>query len=136
MPKNDLSVSLEKTLEELENILSDTAEMNITRAYVCGKAAAVISAEGMVSAQQVGELVLRPLSELDFKEGESENVFDHITSKVFLTAARQLVYSLEDICTLLFSGFAVVLVDGECRACALPRPSRRCAAPRTASPRQ
>ena len=119
MAKNDLSVSLEKTLEDLQKVLSDTAELNITKACVCGTPAAVVSAEGMVSAQQVGELVLRPLSELDFKEGESGNVFDHITSKVFLTAARQLVYSLEDICTLLFSGFAVVLVDGECRACAL-----------------
>ena len=47
MAKNDLSVSLEKTLEDLQKVLSDTAELNITKACVCGTPAAVVSARIM-----------------------------------------------------------------------------------------
>ena len=120
MNKNDISSNLSETLSELQKRLCRTAELNITSAHICGQRIAVASIEGMVSTQQLTEEVLRPLSELE-RTGISEgsSLFGYITGSIFLTADRQLVYSLDTASQLLFSGFAVIFSDGECRACAL-----------------
>ena len=120
MNKNDISLSLTETLGALQEKLCKTSELNITSAKLCGQRVAVASIEGMVSTQQLTEAVLRPLSELDRTSlPEGKSLFNYITESIFLTADRQLIYSLDTVSQLLFSGFAVIFAEGECRACAL-----------------
>ena len=120
MEKNDISLSLKETLSDLSKMLSDTAELNITSAVICGTPIAAVSVEGMVSTEQLGELVLRPLSELAASKTKPEkHLLDHLTENMFLTADRQKIYSLDSAAAFLFSGFAVLFAQGRCYGCAL-----------------
>jgi spore germination protein KA len=120
MEKNDITLSLQETLSGLIKAMSGTAELNITKGVICGTPLAAVSLEGMVSAEQLGELVLRPLSELSAAGLDAKiHVLDHITENMLLTADRQKVFSFDTAAEFLFSGFAVLFAQGRCYGCAL-----------------
>ncbi|SDB50607.1 spore germination protein KA [Ruminococcaceae bacterium FB2012] len=100
-------------LSRIKNLLGQSADLNTAKASLSGVTCVIASIEGMASAQLTGELVLAPLARLaELAEGSGQKLFRLVTAEAFFTADIQQPATLEDASALMFSGFALLFVEG------------------------
>ncbi|MGN1133576.1 MAG: spore germination protein [Oscillospiraceae bacterium] len=106
--------NLEQILLDCQTIMNNTMELNIMDITICGAKCAVLSIEGMVSTSSMAELIFRPIMELEIEDNKKPEieVYRFLTSGSLLSAERHVLYNYGDMVQDLFSGFAVVLVNG------------------------
>jgi spore germination protein KA len=108
-----VSSDITELVRDLRSVTGNTADLNVMNVRICGRDCAVVSIEGMASSDSMGELVFRPLMELE-RQGEksSEEIFSFLTEGSLLAAERKTVFTYGEAVGQLFSGFALVAVDG------------------------
>ena len=106
--------SLDKIILDLRTIMNKTMELNVMEINIGGAPCAVVTIEGMVSTASMSELVFRPLMELKVPVTENPNiaVYQFITKQSLLSAERHVLYTYGSVVQDLFSGFALIFVDG------------------------
>ena len=113
MDKYTVSPQAGENIDGLCKLMGGSADLNTAQAELCGVRCAVASIEGMASAELISELVLRPLAALaPLAEGDGKRLYSLLTEGALLTADRKLPADLREAASLLFSGFAVVFVEG------------------------
>lgn len=97
----------------LRSITGNTMDLNIMEVIVSEHKCAVVSIENMTSTSSMAELLFRPLCELSLPKGSKpSDIFDYLTKESLLSSERATVYNYGEAMVRLFSGFALVLVDG------------------------
>ncbi|MBQ9375908.1 MAG: spore germination protein [Ruminococcus sp.] len=109
-----IASSLDKILLDCRTIMGNTVDLNIVEINICGADCALVTIEGMVSTSAMAELVFQPLMALvkppDVKPKVA--VYHFLTRKSLLTAERHILYDYGGVVQDLFSGFAVIFIDG------------------------
>lgn len=109
----EMPPSLERALLDLRSIMGSTMDLNIMEVEVSGNRCAVVSIENMTSNQLMSELIFEPLSRLSLPEGSGpQDILRYLNSQSLMSSERKVCGSYGDAVTQLFSGFALVLVDG------------------------
>ncbi len=105
---------LDDIILDLRTILNNTMELNVMEINIDGAPCALVTIEGMVSTMSMSELIFRPL--MEFKVPASENpqiaVYQFVTKQSLLAAERHILYTYGNVIQDLFSGFALVFIDG------------------------
>ena len=112
-----ISKSLKQALLDLKIISGKTMDFNIMEVEISGHKCALVSIEGMASTSSMAELVFRPLMEFDVKGYATEDdIFKFLTKQSLLAAERKILSTYGEVFLTLFSGFAVIFIDG-CDKC-------------------
>lgn len=112
-----ISKSLKQALLDLKIISGKTMDLNIMEVEISGHKCAVVSIEGMASTSAMAELIFRPLMEFDVKGYATEDdIFKFLTKQSLLAAERKIQSTYGEVFLTLFSGFAVIFIDG-CDKC-------------------
>ena len=114
-----ISESVSKACADLKELSGSTADLNIVQAELGGVCCAVASVEGMASSALMAEIVFEPLLHLAGEGLSSAELFKAVSEGGLLAADKQLVPTYGEAFELLFSGFALVLIDGNARGIAL-----------------
>lgn len=109
-----ISNKLDKVLLDLRTIMNNTMELNIMEINIGGADCALVTIEGMVSTSSMSELVFQPLMSIQIPVDENPNiaVYKFVTNQSLLTAERHILYTYGNVIQDLFSGFALVFIDG------------------------
>lgn len=112
-----ISKSLKQALLDLKIISGKTMDLNIMEVEISCHKCALVSIEGMASTSSMAELVFRPLMEFDVKGYATEDdIFKFLTKQSLLAAERKILSTYGEVFLTLFSGFAVIFIDG-CDKC-------------------
>ncbi|MBR1764406.1 MAG: spore germination protein [Ruminococcus sp.] len=114
-----LPQSVSAACAELFRLTGNTADLNIVRGEPGGVKCAVASVEGMASSALMSELIFQPLERLGLLGLNERELFEAVSERGLLGADKKTVPTLEETLELLFSGFAVVLVEGSARGVAV-----------------
>ena len=109
-----IATNIEDIILDCRTIMNNTMELNVMDINIKGAQCAVVTIEGMVSTSSMADLVFRPLMELNVSKNisPSEAVYNFVTEKSLLAAERHIDYTYGDVMLDLFSGFAVIFIDG------------------------
>ena len=108
-----ISRSIDRALVDLRSIMGNTMDLNIMEVQVSGHRCAVVTIENMTSTETMAQLLFRPLTELRLSDdSKPQEVVDFLTKHSLMSSERKTCYNYGDAVTQLFSGFALVLVDG------------------------
>ncbi len=108
----NFTTKLEKNVEFLKTKLKsdDVTFLDVKTEFVnC----VLIFVENLLDKNAIGELILRPITLLESKPSEKE-FFD-----VFLSPEKQPILDLQNVCTEVVSGKAILLIDGWNKAISL-----------------
>ena len=115
-----LASSVSENILALRTLLGNTMDLNVMDIEINGVPCALVTIENMVSASAMSELIFRPMMGLEGGEADThEKIMDFITSRSLMTAERIMVYTFGETVLQLFSGFALIFVEGENTAAAL-----------------
>ena len=120
--RNYKNAEIDKTIDaamtSLRTITGNSMDLNIMNVKICSVKCALVSIEGMISTSAMSELIFRPIMELSARKskGNAEQVFDFLTKESLLAAERKTVFNYGDVIQFLFSGFAVIFVEGLSKA--------------------
>lgn len=114
-----ISEDITKNLIDLRAVTGNTMDLNIMEINIGGVDCAVVTIESMVSTTSMAELIFRPLMEFKTSQKQpAQGIFDFCTKQSLLANERKILCTYGDIIQLLFSGFAVILINGIPRAIA------------------
>lgn len=107
-----LSYSLEHNLKQLKELSSNSSDLLITNVNLNGIDCALVCTEGMLSTQTITNLVLVPLSNLNFGQVTSKILIDNIYQHKLLSTETKKVTELGSFFRMTNSGFAILIADG------------------------
>lgn len=102
---------LNENILMLRTVLDNTMDLNIMPVRIDSIDCAVITIEGMVSTSAMAELIFRPLTELDGSGQTPQSIMDFLCTGCLMSNERILISDLGQAARLLFSGFALIIVD-------------------------
>ncbi len=103
--------SLERDLSIIRNISSGSSDILIN-CFVTGDiSCALICCEGMVSTSVMTNLVLEPITSIPAQESP-QALSDYINTHLLLSTDRPTVTDFGKLFSLLYSGFAVLIIEG------------------------
>ncbi|MDE5792312.1 MAG: spore germination protein, partial [Oscillospiraceae bacterium] len=108
---------LEESLAEVRQIAENSSDILINRLVIGNISCAVIACEGMLSTAIMTDLIIKPLTEISIQL-DSENLFQHIQENLLLSLDRPVVRNYSDFFKLLYSGFVILLAEGQNKALA------------------
>ena len=111
MTKN-LSGTLEEMLAAVRTICANSSDILINRITIGGISCALLSCEGMLSTAIMTDLIIRPLTEISLQDN-SNHLFQHIQQHLLLSLDRPVIRNYDDLFCFLYSGFAVLLAEGQ-----------------------
>ncbi len=111
MTKN-LSGTLEEMLADVRTICANSSDILINRITIGGISCALLGCEGMLSTAIMTDLIIRPLIETP-PQKDSNHLFQHIQQHLLLSLDRPVVRNYDDLFCFLYSGFAVLLAEGQ-----------------------
>lgn len=107
-----ISSDLTTALTDLRTISGNTMELNIMTVIISGIKCAVVTIEGMASVDIMADMLYTPIMKYTKEKAENTDVFDYLTKESLLAAERKTLFTYGDVFQFLFSGFALVLIDG------------------------
>ena len=107
-----LSGTLEEMLAEIRTICENSSDILINRITIGGIPCALLGCEGMLSTAIMTDLIIRPLTEIP-PQKDSTILFGHIRKNLLLSLDRPIVRNYDDLFRLLYSGFAVLVAEGQ-----------------------
>lgn len=107
-----ISYSLEQNIKTLQELSSNSADLLIVKTNLSGVDCALITTEGMLSTQSITNLVLVPLSNLDFGKVTSQELFQKIYNHKLLSTEIKEVTDIGTLFRMSNSGFAILIIDG------------------------
>lgn len=111
---NDVKISynLEHNIKTLQELSSNSADLLIVKTNLNGVDCALITTEGMLSTQSITNLVLVPLSNLDFGNVNSQELIKKIYNHKLLSTEIKEVTDIGTLFRMTNSGFAILIADG------------------------
>ena len=107
-----LPPSLSEQLAGLRYLTDGSSDLLTEKAVIGGIPCALLACEGMISSAVLSDLVVKPLSELP-EMPDSAALFGCIGAEKLLTTDRAEVFTYGDVLHRLYSGFAVLLAEGQ-----------------------
>lgn len=111
-----LPASLEEQLAGLRHLTQGSSDLLLVPVQAGGISCALAGCEGMLSTANLAELVVRPLTALE-PMPDSSTLFQHIRTRQVFSMDSPTAYTLGEVLTLVYAGFAVLLAEGQ--TCAL-----------------
>lgn len=108
----DISLNLDKAIESVKTRFGDSSDLNIVKLRVSGVKCAILTLEGMVKNAELAKMLFEPLMEFKRKGSTPKDVFKFLSCVLVASTDQKKLASLSEICEMLCSGFAVVLVNG------------------------
>ena len=108
----NISGTLEEILANIRQICANSSDILINRLTVGGISCAVIGCEGMLSTSVMSEMIIEPLTGIP-AQPDSKALFQYIQNDLLLSLDRPVIRNYQDLFRLLYSGFAVLLADGQ-----------------------
>jgi len=106
-----LAPSLEENLREIQQRFGVSADLVIRRLTVDGRAAAVLSVEGMVDRHLMSDGVMVPLSGIHMGLS-ADKLMTHVKDHVLGFTDLLQTETIGELIELMMSGFGAVLIDG------------------------
>lgn len=105
---------LDQIILDCRSITGNTMDLNVMEINICGAPCALVTIEGMVSTNAMAELIFQPIMGLSIPKDENPNVgvYQFLTKESLLTAERHILYTYGSVMQDLFSGFALIFIDG------------------------
>lgn len=114
-----ISEDITENLINLRAVTGNTMDLNVMEINLGGVDCAVVTIEGMVATSSMAELIFRPLMNFKVPQKEpAQGIFSFCTRQSLFANERKIICSYGDIIQLLFSGFALILINGISRAVA------------------
>ncbi len=110
--KTPLSVSLKINLDTLRTLFDVSADLVVREIQIAGYNGAVVSIEGMVDRHATADAVILPLVRLNGSFSTPHALMTHIKDNVLGIVDILEAPTVEQLCDLIVSGFAAVLIDG------------------------
>ncbi|MCR4647069.1 MAG: spore germination protein [Oscillospiraceae bacterium] len=107
-----LPPSLAEQLAGLRYLTDGSSDLLTEKAVIGGIPCMLLACEGMISSAVLSDLVVKPLSELP-ELHDSGALFHCIHAEKLLTTDRAEVFTYGDVLHRLYSGFAVLLAEGQ-----------------------
>lgn len=104
--------NLAENVLRIKKICDYTSDLLVNEITISGVNIALLCCEGMVSTGTLTELVLLPLTSIKLDESSSQNLYDHIDTKMLLSIDRLKLFTYGTLFRTLNSGFAILLIDG------------------------
>ena len=116
-----ISNKLDEILLDLRTIMNNTMELNVMEINIGGADCALVTIEGMVASSYMSDMIFLPLMSLEIPADENPNlaVYNFLTAKSLMTAERHILYTYGNVVQDLFSGFALIFIDGIPKAVSL-----------------
>lgn len=106
------SNSLIENLDSISKISDNSSDIIVNEITVCGIRCALITCDGMVSGYSLSDTVGDPLAKISGDFADGNTLRDYISDKLFLSVDRPKIQDFEKFFVYLYSGFAVLLIDG------------------------
>lgn len=107
-----LTESLDENMANIRHCLRDTADFVNKPVLICGVRVALLTFEGMVSTQNMGNVLLKPLLGLRLDNPTPKELLYWMRNEAVLAPEQKEVTSLGPLLKALMSGFVAVLIDG------------------------
>ena len=107
-----LTESLAENMANIRHYLKDTADFISKPVLVCGLEVQIITFEGMVSTQNMGNVLLKPLLGLSLPNPTPKSLLYWIRNEAVLAPEQKEAKTLGVLFRALMSGFVAVLIDG------------------------
>lgn len=115
--KRNIITTLKENIEYIKQITNNSSDVLINEFITGGVSCALICCEGMMSSQTAAEMVLSPITGIG-KQSSAKALFRHIEDYLLLSSDRPKAENYGDLMRLLYSGFAVLIADGNDEALA------------------
>ncbi|MDR0920204.1 MAG: spore germination protein [Oscillospiraceae bacterium] len=104
--------NLQENLNRIRLMSDNSKDIIINEFTMSGVNCALLACDGMISVSDLSEMVTQPLSKIFTETSSNEEIFQHITQKLLLSADKPQIKDYEQFFKLLYSGFAVLFIDG------------------------
>lgn len=108
-----LRKSLDDNLVKIQEICGGSSDITIQKIRVSGINCALITCEGMYDLNNLGRLIVRPLTELKIKECTEEKLFKYLNTDTMLSADQKIFFSFSELFNYAMSGFGVLLIENK-----------------------
>jgi spore germination protein KA len=103
---------LDASLKELQKLTSGSSDLLTNSVNISGVNCALITTEGMLSIQAITNLVLVPLSQVDYHEVTGEELLKNLQRHKLLSTEVKTVSDYGTLLRMSNSGFAILLAEG------------------------
>lgn len=103
--------SLDRNTELIKNISGGSSDILINPFITGDIRCALVCCEGMLSTAVLTELVLDPITQIPPQES-ADALAGYISTRLLLSTDRPVVSDISEVFSLLYSGFAVLFIDG------------------------
>lgn len=97
---------------KLKKDFTDCSDFLLRECIVCGRKCIVCVLDGMINSLQLSQMIMRPILSYKFDNDAPYSVYETIKQRVVSSLEMNEAENFEDAYFFLFSGFAVVFVDG------------------------
>jgi len=122
LENQNLVNTLRQNTSNIITLSGVSADLVITYARLCGTEIAVITCEGMVSADTVASLIYNGINE-KYKNAETtaaaDEIFNAIQTDMLISVEKHTAATCGEVLDFAMAGFAVLMVDGVAGATAL-----------------
>lgn len=106
-----LKFRLSENLEQIRQMFDQTSDLVIREITLGSRQAAMVCMEGMTNLQAVAQGILNPLLKAEYPRQSPEQQFDAIKTTVLALSEQSELADYEQLCGIIMSGFAVILLD-------------------------
>jgi spore germination protein KA len=105
-------------LKELKSATSNSADLIINELVINGVNSAIVTCDGLCSPLIIIDSFYQPLTEINIEKKSPQDLKNHIMQNLMFSTDRIEVKRFDDVYRLLYSGFAVLIIEGveECLA--------------------
>lgn len=103
---------IDAVLNEVSVQTGSPADLVTLRVTVCGISCALLTCEGMVSSAQTAEQILEPVRQITGTFYDGNSLLGTVKQRIPLACDMQEVTAPDKLISLLFAGFAVLVIDG------------------------
>ena len=97
---------------KLKKDFTDCSDFLLRECIVGGRKCIVCVLDGMINSLQLSQMIMRPILSYKFDNDAPYSVYETIKQRVVSSLEMNEAENFEDAYFFLFSGFAVVFVDG------------------------
>lgn len=113
MMEKNLLKDLSGNTVNLKMLMSDTSDLIIKHAVLCGVNICVIFCEGMASTDTISTLVYNPISIFrDEKKLKPDELMQKLQNEILLAGEQKNAETYDELMKLIMSGFVAIMVDG------------------------
>ena len=118
-PPVSLSSRLALNLQKIRADFAESSDLIIREVDVGGRAAALVSIEGMILLQSFAQGMLNPVLQHDYQDCTAEAQYAQMRDAVIALAEQTEVSDFDGLYGMIMSGFCVILLDGVARGIAV-----------------